>query len=268
MMEIVEYRSIRVIDADPISNVNLMVNGAGFSMKAHSHSFYHINRILEGTLTVEISGRTYDVDAGCTVVLPPDCPHTLYSEKGYKQIGIDVECINDSRGIYSEVESLCNGFTVKKIPITAYAAQEDIDRMRILLNNPTKGNTMRALNIAESQILDLFEVLRNENDDNFLNQFTAMLSEYVPWELDLADICRILGISRTQLERKAKKAFGCGASEYCARLRYSMVCNLLKTDMTLEDIAEKTGFYDACHLSRFFTLRAGITPGQYRKITG
>lgn len=267
-MNIEEYLPIRVTNADPISNVNYMANNAGFQMDAHAHPFYHINRIMEGTVTIEIGGKIFEADAGCTVVLPPNQPHFLYSTEGYKQIGIDVECVDDSMGIYSEIDALCNGFLIKKIPMTVYAAQESMSRMRGILKNPTKGNIMRALNIAEAQILDLLDVLRKEDDDRFQEQFTEMLSGHVPWELSILDICRILSISRTQLERKAKKAFGCGASEYCARIRYSAVCNLLRSDMTLEAIAEKTGFYDACHLSRFFTLRAGITPGQYRKIMG
>ena len=263
------YLSIRVTNADPISNVNFMVSHAGFQMASHTHAFYHVNCIMEGSLTIGIDGKFYDVDAGCTVVLPPNRPHALYSNEGYKQIGIDVECVNDSRSICSEIDTLCGGFLVKKIPMTAYTAHESMERMRTILNNPTKGNIMRALNIAESQILDLLELLRNESLDQFFDQFTAMLDEYMPWQLSLSDMCRILGISRTQLERKSKNSFGCGASEYCARLRYSMICNLLKaSDMTLECIAKETGFYDACHLSRFFIARAGIAPGQYRKIIG
>ena len=261
-----EYLCIRVDDPLPISNVNLMSRTAGFRMDAHSHPFYHINRILDGSVTVEIGGEKRLLEVGHTVVLPPNIPHALYSENGYAQIGIDVECIDDSRGIYSEISGLCIGFLVKKIPLPSYVARESIARMRSVLSNPTKGNVMRAINIAESQILDLFESLRYENCDSFLESFAAMLSKYKPWQLSLADMCRILCTSRTQLERKAKYAFGCGAAEYCARLRYSTVCNLLKSDMTLESIAAQTGFCDAGHLSRFFTSRASVTPGQYRRI--
>lgn len=243
-----------------------MISHPGFKMEQHSHAFYHINRIMEGSVTIVIDGRAHEIEAGCTVVLPPNLPHTLYSRGGYKQIGIDVECVNDSRGILSELESLCNSFTLKKIPLTDYSAREAMDRMKDILSNPTKGNIMRSLNIAESQILDLLEAIRNERGDSFSDRFNAMLSQHKPWQLSLSDMCRILCLSRTQLERRSKKAFGCGASEYCARLRYSMVCDLLRSDNTLEAIAEKTGFYDSCHLSRFFTSRAGMTPGQYRKI--
>ena len=259
---------MRIAKADPISNVNYMSNPPGFRMEAHTHAFYHINRIMEGSVTIGVEGRLYEVDAGCTVVLPPHRPHSLYSEGGYRQIGIDVECIGDSRGICSEIEALCGGFLWKRIPVAAYTARESLEQMRAMLSHPTKGNSMRALNIAEAHILDLLDVLRSEGDNRFPEQFTAMLSLHEPWRLSLADMCRLLGISRTQLERKSKNAFGCGAAEYCTRLRYSMVCNLLKSDLTLEDIAEKTGFYDACHLSRFFSARAGMPPGRYRRYTG
>lgn len=105
-----EYLSIRMANADPITNIHLMVNEAGFQMKEHPHTFYHINRIVEGSVTIGIDGRSYDIGVGCTVVLPPNRPHSLCSDEGYKQIGIDVECVNNSRGICSEVDALCGGF--------------------------------------------------------------------------------------------------------------------------------------------------------------
>ena len=259
-----EYLSIRIKTPDPISKVNLMITGAGFKMEAHTHSFYHVNRIMDGSVTLGIDGKNYELDAGYIMILPPGRPHSLYSHSGYKQIGVDVECICDSRGFFSEIESITGGFCAKKLPLTAYAASEEIAQMRSILTNPTRGNIMRAVNTAERQIIDLLESLREESSNSFVEQFSVMLSEHKPWELSLSDMCRILCISRTQLERKSKLAFGCGASEYCARLRYSMVCNFLKSNMTLEGIAEQAGFYDACHLSRFFTARAGMTPGQYR----
>jgi len=260
-----EYLSVRIERPDPFSNINLMITPPGFYMTAHTHPFYHINRILTGSVCVELDGKFYDLGVGCTFVLPPNRSHTLRSAEGYAQIGVDVECVDDSRGIGSEIDAICGGFAFKKIPISSYEATERIAYMRSLLSTPTKGNRMRAVNLAECQVLDLLEALRNENSDDFVEQFTMMISQYDPWQLKLSDISRILGLSRTQLERKAKYAFGCGASEYCARVRYTRVCQMLKSDRTLECIAEECGFYDVSHLSKFFSARAGIPPGEYRK---
>ena len=175
-----DYLSIRVVDADPISNVNFMVSYPGFRLATHTHSFYHINRIMEGAVTVETDGGPYEVEAGSIMVLPPNLPHSLYSEGGYKQIGIDVECVNDTRGICSELDMLCGEFLVRKLPMPAYTAYESMERMRKLLGNPAKGNIMRALNIAESQILDLLELLRNEGNDEFFVQFTERILKSSP----------------------------------------------------------------------------------------
>lgn len=124
---------------------------------------------------------------------------------------------------------------------------------------------MRAINVAESQVLDFIEAVQNENSDEFLKHFIEMTTIHQPWKLTLSDMSKILCMSRTQLERKARYTFGCGASEYCARLRYSRICELLKSDMTLRQVADECGFYDSCHLSKFFSERSGMSPGEYRK---
>ncbi|MBQ9785668.1 MAG: AraC family transcriptional regulator [Clostridia bacterium] len=260
-----DYLSVRLNDPSPISNINLMTVYPDFNLSTHAHPFYHINRILEGSVTVLVDGREHTLDAGCIFVLPPRLSHALYSERGYMQIGVDVECVADARGLFEELEAICPGFAVKRLPISPHVARERAEQMRALLSNQTKGNTMRALNLAEGQVLDLLEALRREGDDGFAERFAAMVAEHDPWSLTLSDMCRILCTSRTQLEKKAKYAFGCGASEYCARLRYARVCEYLKEDLTLDAIAARTGFYDACHLSRFFSSRAGMTPGEFRR---
>lgn len=260
-----EYLSVKTGNPDPFSNINLMTAVPGFSMEEHTHPFYHVNRILTGTLTVSFAGETYTLDAGCIFVLPPERPHALYSADGYTQIGIDVERVGDSRGIAAEVEAMCYGFVMKKIPISSHDAQAKIAYMRDLLSHPTKGNQMRAVNLAEGQVLDLLEAMRSADSDNFPEQFAAMLSVRTPWKLKLSDMCQLLCLSRTQLERKARHHFGCGAIEYCARLRYARVCELLKSELTLERIAEQADFCDSCHLSKFFSQRAGMTPGEYRR---
>ena len=260
-----EYLSIRLEKPSPISGVNLMTTCAGFEMGFHSHDFYHVNRVTHGMLTVYIDGKSYNVEPGCIVVLPPHMEHRLHSEQGHTQIGVDVAVCAAGENAFFDMEEICNGFLIKRIPDYALRADESVVRMRNLLSNPTKVNMLRTLNLAQSQLLDVVEALINDNAEGFSVQFAAMLSKYEPWRLRLSDMCRILCISRTQLERHARYAFGCGASEYCARLRYSKVCELLKSDMTLDRIAEKTGFCDSCHLSKFFSARAKMTPGEYRR---
>lgn len=41
---------------------------------------------------------------------------------------------------------------------------------------------------------------------------------------------------------------------------------LMYTDMTLNELAEMTGFVDASHVLKVFSARTGVTPKEYRKI--
>ncbi|WP_246698581.1 MULTISPECIES: AraC family transcriptional regulator [unclassified Rhizobium] len=40
---------------------------------------------------------------------------------------------------------------------------------------------------------------------------------------------------------------------------------LIESQITLDAVAEATGFADAMHLNRAFKLRAGLTPGAWRR---
>lgn len=252
----------------PFTKINIMKTDSNFFMAAHSHSFYHVNRVLSGSLTVTLGDKKYEVGTGCIFVLPPDVPHALMSESGYIQIGTDLQADNDTRGLVREIERLRKDFLIVRQPLSAQQAKDQLQNMRRLLTTPTITNVMRAINISELLVLDLIDGIGNPQRETFLERFTEMVSFHEPWALTLAYMCQYLSLSRTQLELKAHQTFGCGAAEYCARLRYAYVCELLQTNRTLESIASETGFYDACHLSKFFTARAGLTPGQYRKSLG
>ena len=262
-----EYTAVGGNLPAPFIQINIMKAYAEFRMGPHVHPFYHVNQIMEGSVTVMVDEKTHIMDAGCIFVLPPHIPHTLYSEQGYLQIGADIACQPDPTGLCAEIEALTRkNFAHVKHPLTPQSAAEKSAQMQYLLRTPSTRHRLRAVNLIERQILDLLDQLSRAQGQSFLDRFTEMTLHTDAWNLKLSDMCHILSMSRTQLERQSHMTFGCGASEYCARLRYARICELLMSDEPLEWIAAQTGFYDACHLSKFFTARAGISPGNYRKI--
>ena len=258
------YASISDRLPNPFSRINVIRTPSGFMIDYHSHEFYHVNCITSGNVDVTIAGHITRVEAGQVFIIPSCIPHQLSSESGYTQIGIDILHSNDDRCLFRTLECLSQ----HRLTITCNNVTEvGYKRMRALIEAPSLQNHMRAVYLAEGILLDSFESLRGcgPKCGDFMKQFTQMLSDTPPWQLTLDDMCRKLGISRACLERASKQVFGCGAIEYCARLRFMEICTLLKTtDLTLEAIAEKTGFCNAGHLSVFFVKRAGSTPGKYR----
>lgn len=86
--------------------------------------------------------------------------------------------------------------------------------------------------------------------------------------ISVAEICDTLGISRSTLERRLKKSIGRGAKEELLRLRLREVNRLLRnTNLTIESIAEATGFAHAHYLQTLYREKFGTTPGEFRKQT-
>lgn len=74
-------------------------------------------------------------------------------------------------------------------------------------------------------------------------------------KITLADLCAVSGRSASTLSREFRKAVGTSPGNYILSLRVAKARELLaQTDLPFADVAAKTGFCNASHLSR--TLRA------------
>jgi AraC-like DNA-binding protein len=92
------------------------------------------------------------------------------------------------------------------------------------------------------------------------------VSRHYRERLLIEDLARAAGVSTEQLGHVFREGLGITAKEFVARFRINAACHMLgDADHKLEHIAELTGFEDASHLSRVFTRRLGMRPGEYRR---
>jgi AraC-like DNA-binding protein len=83
--------------------------------------------------------------------------------------------------------------------------------------------------------------------------------------LTVANLCRVLGVSRSALYRLFVAEGGVHA--YITRRRLERVAATLSNPFDhdrIADIAERWGFCDAAYLGRLFRERFGMTPSDYR----
>ncbi|HYF36816.1 MAG TPA: DNA-binding transcriptional regulator [Prosthecobacter sp.] len=90
--------------------------------------------------------------------------------------------------------------------------------------------------------------------------------------VDVEGVARHVALSRSALERRMKALIGRSPGEEINRIRFAAVEGLLaQTDLTLDAIAERTGFAHPQYMAEAFRKRTGLTPGQFRsrrKIAG
>ncbi len=84
-------------------------------------------------------------------------------------------------------------------------------------------------------------------------------------DIGVAEVARAASLSRSALERRMKVVTGRSPGEEINRIRFGHVEHLLaQTDLTIEVIAERTGFAHPQYMAGAFRKRVGMTPGQFR----
>lgn len=246
----------------PYRVLHILQRSKGFLMETHSHDFYHVNIITEGYLLVRYKGEEYRITEGQAVILPPQIPHHLSAPDGYCQIGIDILDVKDDRGVHSLFcQTFPQGFSV----ITVLGLPQTFEDLYKAARNLTTLNTLKLLNAVELLLLAVIEQSSNTRNPNFRETFIHLVSTNDGYNLNLKQMCKSMNLSRTHLERLSHQEFGCGAVEYANKLKLMKACLLLQdTDVTLREIGDNLGFYDASHFNGFFKKRMDQTPNQYR----
>lgn len=108
---------------------------------------------------------------------------------------------------------------------------------------------------------------RSSDEKSWLHDQTVKwLQERYTGEVSLAELARELNVSSSYLSEVFSKYEGVSFSRYLSRLRNTRACELLAgTALSIQEIAEMSGFHDAFYISRQFKKVYGMTPMQYRE---
>jgi PAS domain S-box-containing protein len=94
----------------------------------------------------------------------------------------------------------------------------------------------------------------------------TMLKEYAG-PLDTASLARGVGLSVSQFNRQFRKRFHTTPRVYLTKIRLDMASHLLLTsELSMSEIALRTGFYDQSHFTNHFVKRWGMPPSRYRVV--
>lgn len=118
----------------------------------------------------------------------------------------------------------------------------------------------------EEQIPSPVETTFSAADEDFINKVNAAIRNNISnSDLDVALICKEVGVSRASLYNKMKAITDMGAGDYITRMRLDEAIRLIRTtDFTFAEIADRTGFSTARYFSTIFKQHTGKTPTQYK----
>ena len=105
---------------------------------------------------------------------------------------------------------------------------------------------------------------KNANNDKFFMDSISYVIKNYKKRLTIDDLAKIAGLSRTAFIKRFKEITGKSPKQYITQIRISEAKKLLYSDLSINKIAEETGFYDAAHFIKTFTNAVGISPTVYR----
>lgn len=107
-------------------------------------------------------------------------------------------------------------------------------------------------------------------EQQFVSNLNKKISENIDNEdFSVENLAELMNVSRVQLYRKVKAMFNINVSDYISNFKLEESKKLLQnSDLSISDIAYKTGFSSPNYFSTVFKNKFGVSPNAFRKSAG
>lgn len=124
-------------------------------------------------------------------------------------------------------------------------------------------SSLFGLNSIEA-LLNKDSGLKSCNENNIIKFVEDFIENNYSADISRDDIAHRIYMNPSYFSRFFKKQTGVGFYEYLLDFRFSKAMELMKTNMSIEKIAESTGFGNSKNFRRTFKLKTSYTPQEYR----
>jgi LacI family transcriptional regulator len=143
---------------------------------------------------------------------------------------------------------------------TGYEAAALLDRLMAGEPAPQEHTLIPPLGIVSRQSSDIVAV-----EDKEIADALRFIRENAPRGLTVDDVLQAIPMSRAVLDQRMRAAIGRTTKAEVLRVQLDRVKQLLaETDLSLSQIADRTGFRHPQYMAELFKKKCGKTPGQYR----
>jgi len=266
-----------------MKNVNLLwVFQGSYSLgnyvKLHTH-FRHYNLIFveKGAADFELDGTVYEASDDDCLLIPPGIKHSLNSVHECGLHTIDIKFITQDASLKRILSAL---------PLCLHA--DTLTRELIIAIKESANdlvNSIHGLHANNSYLLsllfhlgtpymlddtknsaDFFDDKDKEAFSPITQQAILYLSERLDQDTTLSDLAVELRYNKNYICGVFRKDTGMTINDYLTRIRIRRSMELLAiSHLSLDQVAQSTGFHSVSSFIRTFKQSVGIPPGMYRR---
>jgi signal transduction histidine kinase/DNA-binding response OmpR family regulator len=111
------------------------------------------------------------------------------------------------------------------------------------------------------------QLASKKSDRKFINEFSTIVESNLSNDkFTVEDICNEMAISKVQLYRKVKNLLNCSVNDYIITTRLQKAKYFLQhEDLSISEVAFKTGFGSSTYFSTVFKSRFGVKPSEFKE---
>lgn len=252
----------------------------------HWHTDTEIIMPIENNYKVIVDEKTYDLDAGDIIIIPSGELHRTYASPAGQRLIMQFDCnmllsLNGFNSAFNMFHP-CVAVTPSTMP--------DINKELSTLVLDITSEYFSAIPLREASILSMlirfFAILgrdcinrRNESSNmknqkqlEYVNLFFNVcnyINDHCTENIKLDDIADIAGFSKFHFVRLFKQVMNISCYDYLIDRRILLAEKLLTNpDISIMQVAMKSGFSSLATFNRLFKAKKRCTPTEYKSLYG
>lgn len=274
--ETVSYREMQ--------GVRAFINREAENFPIHWHTALEIIHPLQNEYTVKTNGDTIIFHPGDILLIPPGELHALFAPPEGKRLILqfDYSLFAGMTGMDSLLHMLRPYRIIRKTEASQEAASLSGLLHEILeeyqSEDPFREPSVHSLllrffvTLARAEVTDAgkFPELSPSKQQEYIEKFMAIcdhINEHCTEPLRIDDLARLAGFSRYHFSRLFKQFTGVSCHEYLTgrRLAYAERL-LLSPELSVAEVAMRSGFNSLSTFNRIFRSRKHCTPSFYKSL--
>ena len=263
------------------SSLRIWYDDQPYRFERHFHSAVEIIVPIQGEVIYELPERTYHVQKGEVLIVPPDSPHAMWMNEGSTRHLLLFE-----PDLIFGMRDMLLIDPVIKTPIYLTGGTELQQEVRQLLlqvvacyaqkeplwNSMCYAHLMHMYvrigqSFMEQGIAGGEETMAI--DTEIIDSARLYIDQHYMDDIGLDDVAAFSGFSKYYFSRVFKQKLGMSLSDYLRNKRLGVAEDMLiHTQKSVQEVANASGFGSIATFNRVFKENKHITPTRYREIYG